>query len=98
MKKPLPRESFSPCASKVSIATAEGLIRRTNSGRGSCEKVCGTGKIGNATAQSRTRIWRMERRARATFMTLQYNASAPVMRVRDNDDDCGDLEGLSIQA
>ena len=27
MKKPLPRESFSPRASKVSMATADGLIR-----------------------------------------------------------------------
>ena len=32
MKKPLPRESFSPRASKVSIATADGLMRRTSSG------------------------------------------------------------------
>ena len=30
MRNPLPRESFSPRASKVSIATAEGLMRRTS--------------------------------------------------------------------
>src|SRR5690242_20648640 len=36
IKKPLPRESFSPFESKVSIATADGLMRRTSSGRISC--------------------------------------------------------------
>src|SRR5689334_10480403 len=36
IKKPLPRDSFSPRESKVSIATAEGFMRRTSSGRRSC--------------------------------------------------------------
>src|ERR1043165_7144252 len=35
-KKPLPLESFSLRESKVSIATADGLMRRTSSGRRSC--------------------------------------------------------------
>jgi hypothetical protein len=35
-KNPLPRESVAPLASKVSMATAEGLMRRTSSGRKSC--------------------------------------------------------------
>ena len=38
MKKPLPRVSVAPFASKVSMATAEGLMRLTSSGRKSCEK------------------------------------------------------------
>src|ERR1044071_2482055 len=38
-KKPLPRDSFSPRESKVSIATAEGLMRRTKSGRISCASI-----------------------------------------------------------
>src|SRR2546423_14795038 len=42
-KKPLPRESFSPRASNVAIATAEGLMRRTNSGRRSCDASIGSG-------------------------------------------------------
>src|SRR5215218_2420531 len=36
MKNPLPRESVLPFVSKVSMATADGLIRRTSSGRYSC--------------------------------------------------------------
>src|SRR3954465_6876662 len=36
MKKPLPREIVPPRASKVSMATAEGLMRLTSSGRKSC--------------------------------------------------------------
>ena len=35
-KKPLPRESELPRASNVSIATADGLMRFTSSGRKSC--------------------------------------------------------------
>ena len=36
MKNPLPRATVVPFESKVSIATADGLIRLTNSGKKSC--------------------------------------------------------------
>src|SRR5262245_57500490 len=42
-KKPLPRDSFSPFESNVSIATADGLMRRTSSGRRSCDASMGWG-------------------------------------------------------
>src|SRR5215510_14478222 len=42
-KKPLPRDSFSPRESNVSIATADGLMRRTSSGRRSCDASMGWG-------------------------------------------------------
>jgi hypothetical protein len=38
VKKPEPRDKVFPRESNVSIATAEGFILRTNSGKKSCEK------------------------------------------------------------
>src|SRR5690349_18007414 len=52
MKKPLPRDSFSPRESKVSTATADGFIRRTSSGRRSWDASTLKGIIKTSKSQA----------------------------------------------
>src|SRR5205809_5404541 len=79
MKKPLARDNFSPRASKVSIATAEGLMRRTSSGSWSCEFPWWVARNKEITPMT-ARIDLLELTRQTNFMPNQYNARLNVLR------------------